>query len=349
MRFIGCKTLLLDNIKEVIDEKAPDAKTFCDIFSGTATVARYFKKWYEVYSNDLLYFSYVLQRGTVENDSLPAFQTLKDKKGIEDPIDYFNNLSDTEMYAIPQEKRFFQNTYAPTGGRLYLKDENALRIDFARITVEEWHDNKLLSDDEYYYLVACIIEGIPFVSNISGTYGAFHKEWERRANKKYEVYKLDVYSNHKKNKCFNEDGVELLKRINGDILYIDPPYNNRQYLPNYHVLETAAKYDYPEVRGLTAQRAYENNKSDFCLKTKVVKAFDELIKNADFKHIILSYSTDGLMNVKTIESIMKKYGKPDTFKIYWIPYRRYKSRAQGEKEELKEMLVYIEKIGGSTK
>lgn len=89
MRFIGCKTLLLDNIKQVIDENAHDAKSFCDIFSGTSTVARYFKEWYEVYSNDLLYFSYVLQRGTVQNDNVPLFEKLKAEKGIEDPIDYF--------------------------------------------------------------------------------------------------------------------------------------------------------------------------------------------------------------------------------------------------------------------
>ncbi len=62
MRFIGSKTLLLDQIKHVIDEKAPGAESFCDIFSGTAAVARYFKQWYQVCSNDLLYFSYVLQR-----------------------------------------------------------------------------------------------------------------------------------------------------------------------------------------------------------------------------------------------------------------------------------------------
>ncbi len=193
------------------------------------------------------------------------------------------------------------------------------------------------------FLVACIVEGIPFVSNISETYGAFYKEWERRSHKKYEVYRLDVCHNGKNNRCFNQDGVELLKTISGDILYIDPPYNSRQYLPNYHVLETAAKYDYPEVRGITAQRPYENNKSDFCLKTKVVQTFDELMKNAKFEYIILSYSTDGLMSVEKIETTMKKYGKPETFKIYWIPYRRCKSRAQGDKEELKEMLAYIEK------
>ena len=71
MRFIGCKTQLLENIKEVVDRHAPGAYSFCDIFSGTASVARYFKQWYEIYSNDLLYFSYCLQKGTIENPKSP--------------------------------------------------------------------------------------------------------------------------------------------------------------------------------------------------------------------------------------------------------------------------------------
>ena len=308
MRFIGCKALLLDNIKSVIDENAPDAKSFCDIFSGTATVARYFKQWYEVTSNDLLYFSYVLQRGTVAVDCLPTYEILQENTGISDPVAYFNGLSLEQMERLPPERRFFQNTYAPIGGRMYINDENALRIDFARNITEDWRKVGFLSDDEYYYLVACIVEGIPFVSNISGTYGAFHKEWERRSYKKYELLRLPICTNGKNNTCFNGNGADVLKEISGDILYIDPPYNERQYLPNYHVLETAAKYDFPEVRGITAQRAYENNKSDFCSKTKVVGAFEELIANARFNHIILSYSTDGLMSVEEIERTMKKYG-----------------------------------------
>ena len=344
MRFIGCKALLLDNIKSVIDENAPDAKSFCDIFSGTATVARYFKQWYEVTSNDLLYFSYVLQRGTVAVDCLPTYEILQENTGISDPVAYFNGLSLEQMERLPPERRFFQNTYAPIGGRMYINDENALRIDFARNITEDWRKVGFLSDDEYYYLVACIVEGIPFVSNISGTYGAFHKEGERRSYKKYELLRLPICTNGKNNTCFNANGADVLKEISGDILYIDPPYNERQYLPNYHVLETAAKYDFPEVRGITAQRAYENNKSDFCSKTKVVGAFEELIANARFNHIILSYSTDGLMSVEEIERTMKKYGDPNSFKIYWIPYRRYKSRSTETKEEkLKEMLVYIRK------
>ena len=237
MRFIGSKTLLLDQIKSVIDEKAPEAKSFCDIFSGTAAVARYFKQWYQVCSNDLLYFSYVLQRATVENDQMPEFERLKAETGIDDPLDYFNGRQKNDLEVLPVKRRFFQNTYAPAGGRMYLNDDNALRIDFARCTVEDWKAAGLLSEDEYFYLVACIVEGIPFVSNTSGTYGAFHKSWERRSYKHYELYRLPVIHNGKENRCYNENGSDLLKRLEGDILYIDPPYNSRQYFSNYHVLE----------------------------------------------------------------------------------------------------------------
>lgn len=340
MRFIGCKTLLLDNIKEVIDENVRDATLFCDIFSGTSTVARHFKQWYQVYSNDLLYFSYVLQMATIENNKIPEFKKLSK---IGDPISYLNGLTNTELEKLPKEYRFFQNNYAPVGNRMYLTNENALRIDYARNKINEWYDNKLITKNEFYYLVACVVEGIPFVSNISGTYGAYHKTWDKRTSKKFELYKIDVFDNGKKNKCYNKDGVMLLKKIAGDILYIDPPYNERQYLPNYHVLETAAKYDAPALKGITGQRDYENSKSDFCIKTKVVNSFDELIKNAKFKHIIMSYSSDGLMKIDDIEKILKKYGIMKSYKLYEIPYRRYKSREQSKKESLKELLFYIKK------
>lgn len=343
MRYIGSKILLLDHIKKVVDDKAPEADSFCDIFSGTAAVARYFKQWYQVYSNDLLYFSYVLQRATIENDSVPEFNSLKEKKGIKDPVAYFNSRERKELLRLPENRRFFQNTYAPTGGRMYLNDENALRIDFARCTVEDWKAEGVLSEAEYYYLIACIVEGIPFVSNTSGTYGAFHKTWERRSHKEFQLFSLPVVTNGRDNRSFHRDGVELLKELKGDVLYVDPPYNGRQYLPNYHVLETAARYDYPEVRGITGQRADEGSKSDFCMKKKAGPAFSSLMENAGFSHIILSYSTDGLMTVSEIEEIMKKYGKSETFQIYEIPYRRYKSRSVNETERLKELLIYIEK------
>ncbi len=108
MRFIGSKTLLLDHIRAVAEEKAPDARSFCDIFSGTAAVARYFKQWYEVYSNDLLYFSYVLRRATIENDSIPEFDRLKEELGITDPVEYFNGKETRDMESLSRRDVFFR-------------------------------------------------------------------------------------------------------------------------------------------------------------------------------------------------------------------------------------------------
>lgn len=344
MRFIGNKTQLLEQIKEVVDRHATDATSFCDIFSGTASVARYFKQWYQIYSNDLLYFSYCLQRGTIEISRSPSFEKLSCEIGICNPVQYFNDMTTEEMEILPQEKRFFQNNYAPMGGRMYITDANALRIDYTRNTIEEWYNSSYLTDDEYFYLIACVVEGIPFVSNISGTYGAFNKKWDVRSNKLFILIDLPVICNDKNNRSFNKDGTILLQDVSGDILYIDPPYNERQYLPNYHVLETAAKYDFPILRGKTGQRPYETQRSDFCSKKKVVPAFESLISNARFKHIILSYNTDGIMTLEEIESVMKKYGVPSTFEVNYIPYRRFKSRSDVTRtEELKEMLIYIQK------
>ena len=283
-----------------------------------------------------------MQKATIENDNIPKFENLK-KIGIQDPIEYLNHLKTEEMEKLKQEKRFLQNTYAPLGNRMYFTNENALRIDFARIMTEQWKKKNLLTEEEYYYLIACIVEGVPFISNISGTYGAYHKKWDKRTQNIYQLYRLDVVQNHKNNKCYHQDGVELVKHIKGDILYIDPPYNERQYLPNYHVLETVAKYDNPKVKGVTGQREYQGEKSDFCIKKSVSLAFEQLIKNAHFRFILVSYSTEGLMKMEEIEKILKKYGKKETFKLYKLPYRRFKSREQQEKEELKELVFYIEK------
>lgn len=341
MRFIGSKTLLLENIKTVVDENVHNAKVFCDIFSGTSIVANYFKPYYKIVSNDLLYFSYVIQKASISINVVPKFKYMPKTNN---PIDYFNNITHSMLEKLPTKKRFIQNNYSPIGGRMYLTEENALRIDFARWEIENWHKNGYINTNEYYYLLAAIIEGVPFVSNISGTYGAYHKKWDKRALKKYELKPLKIISNKEKNKCYNTDGIKLLTKIKGDILYIDPPYNERQYLPNYHLLETVAKYDNPITKGITGQREYgEKDKSAFCNKFKAISALEEMLKVADFKHIVLSYSTEGIMSVAEIEKTMKKYGIINSYKLYKIPYRRFKSREQKSKNKLNELLFYIKK------
>ena len=336
MRYIGSKKLLLGDIERVIDENIKDAGTFCDIFSGTVCVGDYFKKRYKIITNDLLYFSYCIQRTVIENNTVPKFEKL----GF-NPIPYFNNLYADELEKLLQSRRFCVNNFSPSGGRMYLSEKNALKIDFVRNTIEDWRAEGLINEAEYYYLIAVLIEAIPFVSNISGTYGAYNKFWDKRSLKDLVLKNIEIFDNKKENKAFNLDGNELIKKISGDILYIDPPYNKRQYSSNYHLLETVAKYDNPSLKGVTGLRENET-KSDYCKKNIVLKSFEDLVKNAKFKHIIMSYSTEGLMGVNDIETVLRKYGTD--YKLYEIDYRRFKSRGKSKQVGgLKELIFYIKK------
>ncbi len=342
MRFIGSKVLLLEEIDKVVQENVREAKSLCDIFSGTSAVARYFKKDFKIISNDLLHFSYVLQKATVENERYPDFTKIKELIQ-KDPFDYFDTIKITRNRI--KNTPFIYENYSPNGksDRQYLSNENALLVDFIRQTIEEWWESGLLEENGYYYLLAGLIEAIPFVSNIAGTYGAFLKHWDKRASKRLKLIKLDTLENKKNNQCFNKDSNKLIKEISGDILYIDPPYNPRQYVTNYHMLETISRYDNPDIYGKTGLRPYKDVKSKYCLKNEVLTTFSDLISNANFKHIIVSYSTEGIMSIEDIKSILIENGNKAKYKLKKISYRRYKHRAGHVNHNLHELLFYIAK------
>lgn len=344
LRFIGSKSNLLTNIESVINQNVQETGgVFCDIFSGTGSVARYFKPHYEIHSNDALYFSYVIQKATIENNTKPSFEKLK-SIGILDPMSF---LEDTKIktYDYNDDKYFIAKNYTPHDNcsRMYFSNKNAVRIDFIRNTIEAWKNTGLLDELEYFYLLAALIEGIPSVSNTTGTYGAYLKQWDKRSFKELELLRLEVLDNGRNNKCYNEDALKLIDSLEGNIIYIDPPYNERQYAANYHILETISKYDYPEISGITGIRPYKEQKSPFCIKSQVNDVFEELISKAKFENIIMSYSNDGIMSEDDIETVLKKHGIPDTYKKYTIPYRQYKSKKDNKQHTLCEYLFYIKK------
>lgn len=345
MRYLGSKVNLLDEIQNIINFKIKDdSEVFCDIFSGTGTVGAYFKKDFSIKSNDILYFSHIIQKAKIELNHIPEFKELK-IRGISDPLDYLENAD----YEI-KDSYFITMNYSPykESDRMYFTVENAGRIDFIRQTIEQWKELKLVNDDEYIYLLATLIESIPFVSNISGTYGAYLKHWDKRALKPIKLNTIDITNNFKMNESFNGDSNEIISKLEGDILYIDPPYNGRQYITNYHVLETVARYDSPEIYGITGLRPYEGSKSKYCVKKEVKEAFDDLIKKAKFKHIIVSYSSDGLLLEEDIKEILIKYGTSETYDLKKIPYRKYKSKHEQENDILYEYLFYIQKNHNTT-
>ena len=138
---------------------------------------------------------------------------------------------------------------------------------------------------------------------------------------------------------FNEDSNTLITKISGDILYLDPPYNHREYGANYHLLNTIAKYDTFTPQGKTGLRPY--HKSNYCKRAKVVEAFDELIKNAQFRYIFLSYNNEGLMSLNQIRDIMQKYGKYDLQSTHYNRFKADKEENRTHKANTTNEYIHI--------
>jgi len=359
MRFIGCKENILGFIENFTKQKDIKGKVFCDLFAGTASVAKRFKKLgYKIISSDLLYFSYVIQKVYIEQNSYPVFLKLLKRLKI-DPIEetlFTNdslNANEIIKYLNKLEgiEGFIYKNYSPEGThnktyvRKYFTGDNAKKIDAIRTKIEEWNRTKLINNNEYYFLLCALIESVPFVANISGTYAAFLKNWDKRAFKILTLEVPEIIRSNEKHKVFNIDGSEVIEKAKGiDILYLDPPYNERQYAPNYHILETIAKWDNPPVKGVTGMRPYQDQKSDFCNSESGIKALGKIIKKNNFKHLILSYNNEGIMPEDKIITLFKEAGKTE---IAEQSYQRYKSHSNVKNKNgnrVKEKIYYVKKI-----
>lgn len=336
MNYIGSKHSIIDFIEEsIIDFAGNDNKVFCDIFAGTGVVGKRFKMLgFDVLANDTQFYSYVINKHYLENNSVPNFSGLK-LIGISDPFIYLNKLNN--YHGFIYNNYTLEGTLGSKYERCYYSSENAVKIDSIRDCIEKWYKKENITKNEYYYLLACLLEAADKVANTASVYEAFLKSMKKSAEKTMELKPLDIIIN-KESKCkvYIEDCNELIKEIKGDILYLDPPYNSRKYATNYHILETISYSDYPEISGKAGTRV-EQFKSKYNKKNEVAKEFEELIKNANFKYIFLSYNDEGIMNFKEIEDIMKKYG---TYKRYECNHKRYKASKNKEVEK-KTTIEYL--------
>lgn len=337
MNYIGSKLSILNYIDDTIQDFADfsnDDVTFCDIFAGTSSVGKYFKnKGYNVISNDIEYYSFVNAKHFIENNEKITFDKLK-KDGIQDVFEYLNNLND--------KKGFIYKNYTISGTknqeyeRKYFTEENAIKIDSIRDKIEEWKNNGLIEDNEYYYLITCLLEASDKVANTASVYEAFLKNIKKSARKTMEIKPLEILTNDKNKKYLvtNKDANVLINEISGDILYMDPPYNTRKYDTNYHMLETIALYDNPKIKGKTGVREETQKRSKYCVKKEVESTFEDLIKKAKFKYIFLSYNDEGIIPLNRIKEIMSKYGE---YKVYEKNHKRFKS--DSKREYLKDSTI----------
>ena len=311
MNYIGSKVKLsgfiVDSIVQTVSKSKPLSEcVFCDLFAGTGAVGRVFKgKVRKVIANDREFYSFVLNKNYIENhraiknlDAIVA--RLNDLQGIKGKI--YENYS----HSGTKDKEF---------QRLYFSDENAAKIDAVRQKIEHLKNTNAINLNEYYFLLASLLESADKVANVASVYGAFLKTLKKSALKTMEFKGAEFECNDNAHEVFQQNASDLITKISGDILYLDPPYNAREYGANYHLLNTIARYDDFVPQGKTGLREYE--KSAFCKKASALNALENLIKNADFKWIFLSYNDEGILGLDEIASLFKKYGKYElTSKIY---------------------------------
>ncbi|MEI6850548.1 MAG: DNA adenine methylase [Candidatus Saccharibacteria bacterium] len=352
MNYIGSKLSLLnfieESIREVTDKKS---YTFCDLFAGTGSVGVYFKKkGYTIIANDIQYYSYVLNKHYLENNDnlqfnglvklLPSIKKVDNKDRPKIICDYLSN--------IDKYKGFIYSNYCIGGTkekefkRQYFSDENGMRCDAIRKMIGEWKDKSIINSAEYYFLLTSLLESIDRYANTASVYGAFLKKLKKSAQRQLYIKPADIIYGNKVNKVFNYDANEISKNIKSDILYLDPPYNQRQYATNYHILETIAKNDSPKISGKTGLRDYKNQKSMYCSRLKVKKVFSELIKNANTSYIFLSYNNEGIMTQDDIIEIMSQRGEYGVFKKEHNRFKANKfSNKNANSNKTTEYLHYV--------
>lgn len=338
MNYIGSKLSLMDFVHEGInyvlaknnDSTSYEHLTLCDLFAGTGAVGSFFKEQgMKIIANDSMFYSYVLNKHYIgNNDEVfsdnAIFQELNNLDLISDGF-IFNNYClggtlDTEYQ------------------RMYFSDRNGQFCDTVRAKIEDMFVSQKISEKQYYFLLASLLESIDKHANTASVYGAFLKKIKKKAAQDCIIEPASIVSsNINGHQIFQRDAQDLITEISGDILYLDPPYNSRQYCDNYHILETIARYDSPQIKGKTGLRLdNKENKSNFCYKKTATEAFEYIIKNAKFKYVFLSYNDEGIIDINDIKQIMSNYGN---YFVLTKQYRRFK--ASSKDVDKKETIEYL--------
>ena len=325
MHYIGSKKNLIEflkcEIRNVVGDELSNA-VFCDLFAGTGTVGAAFKSDVKkLIGNDLEYYSFVLN-----------YCTLKNSEQVQNYQKYIDDLN----ALAPKDDGFISKNYSLASGRNYFSDENAKRIDAMRFEIQKWAKEKEIDEQCYFFLLASLLQSADKVANTASLYGAFLKELKKSAREELVCSPFLYEPSKNENEVFNCDANELIKEIKGDILYLDPPYNHRQYGANYHILNTIALYDAFTPRGQTGVREYKS--SAYCKKTEVYESFEALIKEARFRYIFMSYNDEALMQEDEIREIMSKYGN---YSLVKKEHQRFKSYTKYKRSTLEHLHILI--------
>ena len=299
-RYLGNKYKLSGFIKSVIEAECGDFESFADMFAGTGAVASVFADK-KLITNDILYSNYVCHQTWFGN------QEYSEDKIIE-ILNFYNKI-------CTQKDNYMSRNF----GNTYFNRSVCRKIGFIREDIEDSFMNGLINEREKCILITSLLYAMDKIANTCGHYDAYRKNGE--LDRKFELCLPEIESTNPENELYNCDVNESASFIKADVVYLDPPYNSRQYCDAYHLLENVARWEKPEVKGVAKKMDRIHLKSDYCTKN-AVKVFEELIQKINAKFIVLSYNNmaekgDERSNAKISDTdILRILGKKGKVKVF---------------------------------
>jgi len=340
--YIGNKRKLLPMIRAGIQATGMTRGTFCDLFAGSGVVSRLAKQMdFQVTANDWEPYSEVINLAYIEANRPPAFARLG---GMEAAFEALNKLPPVRgyiaTYYCPEDDEHPNVEYE----RMFYTQENGRRIDAIREQIESWGRDGRIDRIEEAVLLAPLIFQASYCSNTSGVFKGFHRGWGGatrtawyRIRSRLMLSPPIFHDNGQANAVHREDAAALAERIECDIAYVDPPYNQHQYGSNYHLLNTVALWDKPDVSrhikrgsagcGKSAIRLDWRTlrRSPYCYTATALPAFSDLLARIRARFVLVSYSTDGIMPVGALVAALADKGR---LTVLTRPYRRYRVSSQ---------------------
>ncbi len=333
-RYLGSKTKLLNFIDDILKNENIKFESFADIFAGTGTVANHFYDRSKIIVNDILDSNNYIYHAFLGEDKIRE-EKLKER------LNFYNTLNIKDY-----KDNYFSNNFSNT----YFDKSNAKKIGIIRDDIEKLFEEKLITKREKSYLLTSLIYALDKIANTVGHYDAYRKI--NIPDKKLFLLPLDIKKSKYSVKIFKTDANDLVKKIKADIVYIDPPYNSRQYSDAYHLLENIATWKKEKVFGVAKKIDRSHIKSNYNMKSAGV-AFCDLIDNIKAKYILVSYNDMGTSgNARSqsrisdheILSALKRRGE---VRIFEKDFKQF-TTGKSSKNDLKER-IFLCKVNATTK
>lgn len=356
--YLGNKRHLLELIGDALDATGVDPRraTFVDAFAGSGVVSRFAKqRGFAVVANDWEPYAQVVNTAAVACHRAPDLPALG---GYERALATLNALDGEDGWVTEHLCPADDAAPDPQQERMFYRRATGRRLDAIRQRIEDWRRDRACDDDAAACLLAPLLYQACWLANTSGVFKGFHAGWGgangtalHRILADLQLEPLRFLDNGRTHRVLGVDAAELGGHLTSeaDVAYLDPPYNQHPYASNYHVLNSLVLWDRlavpaPTERGHKAaiRPDWRERRSDFNDRTRASAAFARVLASLPARHLLISYSTDGMIPLERLVATAAEHGAVRTFHRSYRRYRTSPTRPSPRARNL-EFVLHVDR------